>query len=272
MIRLFVSDLDGTLLTDEKKVSKTDRIALQKLKNAGIEICFATGRNRVEIEQVMQNIDLPYYQVTQNGAQVYGVEGEMLHSSQFEAQAALNLYRFIQSIYSVPVIIDALFGQTSELKRIIPIEQKSYFSYEDNAIFKHIEELDRKIGSEVIPIKFSYFADVPTLRWLEKEVHIRFPNQFTSFLVDKDCLDFMPLEVNKATGVQLLMDHLGISEQEVVCIGDSENDISMFDIISLSFAMETASSTVQSKASQVVSSVADAADNILYSFKSTINM
>jgi predicted mannosyl-3-phosphoglycerate phosphatase (HAD superfamily) len=49
MICLLVSDLDGTLLTDDKNVSKADQIALLKLKEAGVHICLATGRNKAEI-------------------------------------------------------------------------------------------------------------------------------------------------------------------------------------------------------------------------------
>ncbi|MCH5584161.1 HAD family hydrolase [Shimazuella sp. AN120528] len=275
MIRLFVSDLDGTLLTDEKTVSRTDQVALQKLKDAGIEICLATGRNRTEIEQVMQHLKLPYYQVTQNGAEVYGENGQLLHSSQFQPQTALVLFQLIQSFgIFVPIIIDAFLGNNlSDLKRVIPFEQKSHFSYEDDDVFKHVSGLDNKIGVEIMPIKFSCFGDVRLLRLLEAEVHKQLPNQLNSFLVDKDCLDFMPLYVHKGAGLQLILDHLGLSKDEVVCIGDSENDISMFDLISNSFAMETASSHVQSKASKTASSVADAVEwTISYSGKNMIQL
>jgi Cof subfamily protein (haloacid dehalogenase superfamily) len=274
MIRLLVSDLDGTLLTNEKKVSKTDQIALKKLVDAGINICLATGRNKGEVEQVMQGIDLSYHQVNQNGAQVYTEKGQLLHSSQFSSQNATNLYHLIESFdLSAHVIIDAFLGSSkSEVKRVIPMEQKSYFQYEDDALFKHLDHLDEKIGGEVLPIKFSYFGKVSMLRFLEEEVHKRFPNQFTSFLVDKNCLDFMPLHVNKGTGLQFLLDHLDVSPNEVVCIGDSENDISMFDLIPHSFAMKTASSHVQSKASRTAASVAEAAEWLLNSRKSAIQL
>lgn len=273
MIRLFVSDLDGTLLTDDKKISRADRIALERLQNTGIELCFATGRNKAEIEKVMENLEFKYHQVSQNGAQVYTANGQLLHSSQFHDHSAFELYQFIRSFgLDVPVIIDAFLDiGKSELKRIIPIEQKSYFQCEDDNVFKHVSELEKKIGFENLPIKFSYFGDVQMLRFLEAEVHKRFPNKFNSFLVDKDCLDFMPPHVNKGSGLKMLFDHLGLSHEEAVCIGDSENDISMFDVIPHSFAMKTAGSMVQSKASKRVSSVADAVDwTISYSEKNVI--
>lgn len=275
MIRLLVSDLDGTLLTDEKKICQTDQIALEKLQNAGISICFATGRNKAEIGTVMQNLQFNYHQVSQNGAQVYTANGQLLHSSHFHDQSALELYLFIQSLeLNVPVIIDAFLDSSrSELKRVIPMEQKSYFKYEDDKVFKHVSALEKKIGYETLPIKFSYFGNIQMLRFLEAEVQKRFPNKFNSFLVDKDCLDFMPLHVNKGSGLKILFNHLGLSHEEVVCIGDSENDISMFDLIPHSFAMKTASSNVQSKASKVVSSVADAVEwTISYSGKSAIRL
>jgi Cof subfamily protein (haloacid dehalogenase superfamily) len=275
MIRLLVSDLDGTLLTDDKKISQADKIALEKLQKAGIDICFATGRNKEEIKNVMRDLEFHYHQVSQNGAQIYSANGTLLHSSSFQGYTGLELYQFIRSLgFDVPVIVDAyLNAGQSEFKRLIPTEHKSYFQYQDDHVFQHVSELDQKIGYNAFPIKFSYFEDVQKLRTIETEVHKRFPDMFTSFMVDKNCLDFMPLHVNKGTGLQILFDHLRVRPDEVVCIGDSENDIAMFDLITHSFAMNTASSVVRSKASQTVTSVADAVEwTISYSEKNAIKL
>ena len=108
MIRLLVSDLDGTLLTDEKTVSKTDQLALTKIIDAGINICFATGRNKKEVEFVMQGLDWNYHQVTQNGAQVYTAKNQLLQSSQFSPIDAKRLYQLVESFrLPIHVIMDA---------------------------------------------------------------------------------------------------------------------------------------------------------------------
>jgi hydroxymethylpyrimidine pyrophosphatase-like HAD family hydrolase len=90
-----------------------------------------------------------------------------------------------------------------------------------------------------------------------------FPRQLDSFLSSPYCLDIMPKGVNKGSGIQRLADNLGISLSEVACIGDSENDLSMFGDTPHSFAMDVARQSVKQSATRVVSSVTEAVDWVL---------
>lgn len=69
--------------------------------------------------------------------------------------------------------------------------------------------------------------------------------------------DQMPLHVNRGSEIKLLLDLLSIERNEVVCMEDLENDISMFDSIH-SFVMKSASSIVQSNAARISASVTEA--------------
>lgn len=266
MFRLLVTDLDGTLLTADKQVSKRDQRALRRLQHTGISLCLATGRNKMEVADVMRDMDDSYHQVTQNGAQVFTDNGQVLCAHYFHPTEALMLYRWIASLeLYTRVIVDATvnIGDKQWMKRIIPEEQRTFFSVSDSNIFSYFSQLDEKIGKNVLPTKFSYFAELDVLNSIAESVHKRFPGKFSSFLSDTNCLDFMPLHIDKGSGVHSLLKHLELSPEEVVCVGDSENDLAMFAVIPNNFAMDTASPQVQANARSVVTGVADVVEWVL---------
>ncbi|KAL0906122.1 hypothetical protein M5K25_024587 [Dendrobium thyrsiflorum] len=56
-----------------------------------------------------------------------------------------------------------------------------------------------------------------------------------------DMLEIIPLGASKGNGVKLLLDHLGVSEKEVLAIGDGENDVEMLKLASLGIALANGS-------------------------------
>lgn len=56
MIKLFATDLDGTLLKDHQYVEKENQLAIQSLYNRGIEIAFATGRTDQDIVYLFEQL------------------------------------------------------------------------------------------------------------------------------------------------------------------------------------------------------------------------
>ncbi len=261
IIQLFVSDLDGTLLSEEKTVIPRDKLALEKLLENGINICLASGRNELEIAKSIGGVYRTYHRISQNGAQIYTSDGQLLQSKLFEGDFAYQLYKTVES-YQLPihVIVDSVVEDNNgkHLKRFIPSEQSSFFPIDDTTIFEESPNLLQRIGKDVFPTKFSYFAEMSHLKELEVRLQQTYLSKFDSFVSDTNCLDFMPLHVNKGSALRTLIEHLEIEADEVVCIGDSFNDLSMFAEIPNSFAMKTARDKVRSKAKYTVTSVAEA--------------
>ncbi len=73
----------------------------------------------------------------------------------------------------------------------------------------------------------------------------------------------MPLSVSKGDALKRLIKELGIAPEEIACIGDSFNDLSMFALTPHSFAMSASREEILSRASKVVHSVAEAIDLII---------
>ena len=74
----------------------------------------------------------------------------------------------------------------------------------------------------------------------------------------KRYVDIMPRGVSKGSALRRLMEHLQIEANEVACIGDSFNDISMFEVTPHSFTLHHAHPYVKEKANHIVRSVEEA--------------
>lgn len=252
-MKLFVTDLDGTLLDSGKKVTPRDRAALQLAASEGIEICLASGRMDQELQYVMEEIDGIYHRISQNGAFVYTKEGKLLQSTTFDAEVAKQLfllaweYRFVslvcidQSIY-IP-------EKTAESRLV-----------EDRMFAPFIEQPDilDRLADDFSPCKLSFFGDLEKLKQLQQEVENLFPNAMESFISDKDCLDLMPPGTSKGAGLGVLVREIGVKPSEVACVGDAFNDLSMFEFTPHSFAMAHSPAEIRHNAKFAVHSVADA--------------
>ena len=78
-----------------------------------------------------------------------------------------------------------------------------------------------------------------------------------------DGYSLMKKGVNKAYGIRLLAEKRKIALNEIAVLGDSKNDLEMFDLIEQSYAMENSHPLLKEKAGAVVKTVADALRRIM---------
>lgn len=266
MIQLFVTDLDGTLLDKHKRIDLANQHALSKIAQSGLQICLATGRNELEIEEAIEDQYRTSHRISQNGAQIYTVDGKLLRSAMFESDLAYQVYQTAElSGLFDGVIVDGIVKHTygDEMKRFFETKHRPHLRIGDSNIFEETNDIARKIGTSMFPTKFSYFGSIAKLKMLERNIQQKFPGKIDSFIVDKNCLDFMPKNINKGTALHVLLKHLRLRSDQIACVGDSHNDLSMFELTPYCFAMKSAPEEVKNQANYIVTSVAEAARHVL---------
>jgi Cof subfamily protein (haloacid dehalogenase superfamily) len=259
MIKLLVTDLDGTLLNEQKKVSMENRISVKNIRNAGLEVCLASARTYHEIEYVMDILQGDFSAVSQNGSFIHTRDRSLLQGSYFESEDAL----YISALAKVfPV---ALFAGCADHGIYTPPKTEVYRSIEPRmfVLCRETPDMDEAIRAGLTVTKFSFYGDIEILKKMQIALMDSGRDKLSAVISDRDCLDVMPKAVSKGKALDVLMKHLSLMPDEVACIGDSFNDISMFGVCSHSFAMEGALSEVKRHAQHVVSSVSEAAVWIL---------
>ncbi|ANY69418.1 hypothetical protein BBD42_25240 [Paenibacillus sp. BIHB 4019] len=261
MIKLIVSDLDGTLMNHARQIEKRDLDAIESALNEDLELCIASGRMYSEIKMIMQQLTERYYAIGQNGATVYNKEIELLASYVFEPEVSS---RVLQTTRSFEQFVN--FIHCTDDTFYIRKRTEASLSYENRILTACTERGDVETAlanNEMRCSKISFFGELNHLMQMKNELNDLFTGAIETFISDKDCLDVMPLNVSKGVGLSLLMSKLGLHPSEVACIGDSFNDLSMFAITEHSYAMSSSHAEIKQKASYTVQSVAEAIDHIL---------
>lgn len=252
MIKLFVSDLDGTMFHNGK-LFEHDIEALKNLVNQGVILCFASGRLDYEIVEIMERLEGNFHRISMNGTYIYSNDGEALLDATFHPTVVGKIYDMISSNKFLRYVADNTTYYIEEKNDLV-------HEIEKNSSMKAVElnTLKEELGNSITPKKYVVIGEDDDLLELQAELQKELPEYITSFISAKNCLDIVPANVSKGSAIQILIDKLEIKPEEIACVGDSYNDISMFELTPNSFAMENADDDVKKHAAFIVPSVSEA--------------
>ncbi|KEK25997.1 Cof-type HAD-IIB family hydrolase [Bacillus gaemokensis] len=253
MIKLFVSDLDDTLVYNVSHMDKGDEKALCWLADQGTNICFASGRFTHRIHHAVNKFTFPYYTTGLNGATMLLPDGEIFHESTFDDRVAQEIYRYIHEKGLADIVC-------AKEQRYTKRKNKHHHIFEEymGVHIAEVESLEEEFGKTVRPAKLFVYGEEEKIVNLDQELRENFHEQAEIFISGKRYVDIMPMGVSKGSALKRLMEHLKVEAHEVACIGDSFNDISMFAVTPHSFTLHHAHPYVKDKACHVVRSVEEA--------------
>lgn len=264
MIKMIISDLDGTLLSFDNKVHEDDIKAINAALEHGIDICLASGRKDIDIQAVAKMIGGKFHRISQNGAFAFSRDDQELHRTAFDPEIAKKLYERIlgEDVITILSTIDKEYVEVKN-EEILKIEERLFSPIEEE------KDLKTKIGKSIHTSKIIINGAEKTIRQLQKELMDTFPNELDTYISESKILDLMPKNISKGNAIKILLKTIGINPEEIACIGDSYNDIPMFKLTKNSYAMSSAHPDVKKEATFIVGSVAEAIEQILNSSKVT---
>lgn len=246
-IKLVALDLDGTLLTSDKRISEENKRAIQAARAKGVQVVLTTGRPLKAIEPFLEELNLlgeGNYSITFNGGLVQENTGRVLDKIGFGLEEARTI-RAVTRQLDLPLAL--LFGGTIYT---LPSEQPSLYAVLspllDAVDIDDADLPDIVYNKAVTAIEATYLDE--RIPQIPKELH----EQFEIFKSRDILLEWSPKGVHKANGLAKLIQHLGIERSEVMACGDEENDVSMVEWAGLGVAMANASATLKEVASVVL--------------------
>lgn len=251
MYKLIAMDMDGTLLNEKKQISEKTREAIMKAKEKGVKIVLASGRPLEGIERYLEELELKSgedYVLSFNGCLVQNtVTKQTIMKKTLKGRDLHYLYEISKNI---GVNIHAF----SKMGCITPTLTK-YSEVEGNinGIPVHVityNEVDE--AEDITKIMMVDEAEVleQAIKNLPEEVYKR----YTVVRSAPYFLEFLNKEGNKGAGVKALAEHLGITEQEIICVGDAGNDLHMIEYAGLGVAMGNAFEEVKEIADYITKS------------------
>ncbi|WP_241655947.1 HAD family hydrolase [Halobacillus litoralis] len=257
MIKLFVTDLDGTLLGMDHYIKHEDVDALKQMIEQGTPLAVASGRMDHEIAEVLKRVGVNGHRVSQNGAFVFDDSDKEIHSKTFESELAK---RILEAIDDEPMI-----KTVSTAKETFTKEHNEWIDIISAQMFHDIivnPEVKEQIGASITPSKITLHGKEKDVVAAAEKIADTFGDEIDSFISHETCVDMMPKSINKQSGLRHLMEGLGLKADEIACVGDSFNDLSMFEMTPHSYAMSAAHPEVKANAAHTVDHVHKAIEDL----------
>ncbi len=255
-MELVVFDLDGTLLNRQSAISDYTSETLELLDEKGIAYTVATGRTLHGARAILDGHRFPLPQAYKNGVMIWHPEtgkyssGATLTPDELEnvvgACMRNGLTPFVftldedqqNAVYHPPLVSDIerdLIRSISveEYERVCPLD-----ALPENATVTHVNAIG---ASEAIHA---------VLRSVEDEAHLV---AYSGVALEGEqwrWLDVHHSDASKGGAIEALKAMLGI--ERVICFGDSDNDLSMFETADESYAPANANDRIKSAATEVI--------------------
>ncbi len=253
-IKLIALDLDGTLLTDEKKITKDTMHILKRASDQGVIIAIATGRPFMGIPEELRTLDGIRYAMTSNGAKIIDMENHsILMEHLLSADLAVkmleigNHYDALQEVYFEDQ------GYVDEAK------MQQLAKYHHNPNMWEYFRTTRKQVPDIMALTKEKHQDMDKVQMLFADLSERDAAweeiEKIQGVTQVDSLGYN-IEINAAgvnKGVKLLElgEKLGIKREEIMACGDGQNDITMIQMVGFGVAMGNAIEAVKKVADYV---------------------
>ena len=255
-IRMIATDMDGTLLDDEKNIPEENLAALAECAARGIEIVPATGRTMVGLPEEVKNLPGVRYAITVNGAVVMDLkENAVISTCRIGADLAVKLMelaRDSQDDIMYDAYVDGLGYTTSTFYNnfdryvstppLVQLLRKTRTVVDDNIDYV------RTCKKEVDKINM-FFVD-PEARERMRKILEDMPEIIVTSAISSN-LEINAKGADKGGALLRLAEHLGIRREETMAFGDGGNDLTMIKEAGLGVAMENGYEYVKAAADHI---------------------
>ncbi len=248
MIKLVVTDIDGTIYTPETGISSNVKSCIKELIKKGVKIVIATGRTYGSAKVIADKIGIQCPLICYQGGLVCSYEGEILdvqYLNENIAREIINDFRE-KNIHLNVYINDTLYVEDDDeyIKDYIGDKGIDYFKVNS------FDDLNFSKLNKLLAIKYNMtFIDN-----LVKELREKYPQIYTVKSHNYFC-EIAAKEATKGNAIKFLASKYKIKPEEIIAIGDQNNDIEMVETAGIGIAMGNGTEEIKKAANYVTDSI-----------------
>jgi len=233
-IKMIVTDLDGTLLREDKTVSQRTVSALEECRAKGIKTVYATGRGGTSAN--IAPVALFDGAVVNNGALAYAGD-KLIYSKLIPIENVRNL---------LVACDNAGFGISAECGGV------HYVGVNAIAVWPWLQHFNHKVvdfNKHDIDVEKLYTTtDTPKVldiiqQHLTNDIHLFESLDGYAMIMHK--------EATKSSAISILAKHWNIKQKEIIAFGDDMNDIDLLEYSNIGIAMGNAIDDVKAAANEI---------------------
>lgn len=260
MYRIVATDLDGTLLKNDKTISPFTESELKRINDLGVIFLPSTGRTHVEIPEPVRKLPFLRYALCCNGGAVYDYELEKyIFETTIDLSLGLEVLHFLKDYPVCPsfVINGKRYVQGDETdhipEEILRIMAKGIL-FNCTGLYE-LETKVKELNSGIQ--KMMIYPNKPEYR---DEVMAVLSKQFPQLEVSSSGPSYIEVNakgIDKGVALHKFCDLLNIDIKDTMVFGDAENDIAMLKVAGLSVVMDNGTDKAKEYADQICPSNED---------------
>lgn len=255
--KLICLDMDGTLLNSQKKISERNLIAIKKANDLGVKIAVCTGRIFTSAYYYSNMIGVKTPIIASNGSYIREKDSnDVIYKSVLGMENCYAVLKILQKHKIVPHFFtsNSIYAEKlvhfsahyNDANKTMPKENKVWIN-----ITNQWDEVFKKNELEIIKA-VAADDDLDKIRKAKEE--LKSLNILEVVSSSKNNFEVMCKGSSKGRATQILADFYSITPEEVICMGDNENDISMIKFAGLGVAMANGEDCVKEIATYVTTS------------------
>ncbi|MDA7026067.1 Cof-type HAD-IIB family hydrolase [Bacillus sp. CLL-7-23] len=248
---LIALDLDGTLLKDDKTISKNAQKVIGQLKEKGHHVCISTGRPYRASSMYYDQLQLDTPIVNFNGAFVHHPKNE--NWGRFHTSLDLGVVKQIVEVSESYNVHNILAEVTDDV----------YFHYHDEKLIDiftmgspniTVGDLRKNLGANVTSVLIhAKEEDVPSIRTYLSDVHAEVVDH-RRWAAPWHVIELIRSGINKAIGLEKVANHYNVPKERIIAFGDEDNDLEMLEFAGCGVAMGNGIEGVKQIADHVTTS------------------
>ncbi|HCQ5549180.1 TPA: HAD family phosphatase [Clostridioides difficile] len=245
--KLIVTDMDGTLLGNNHKVTDENKTALQKVIKNGINVTLATGRafDSAKCNVDFLKEDMPI--IACNGSLIREQNGNIIYSNKIDTTTCLNILDVLDKydIYYQCNSIDSMLSKKIEGRE----DRLSVFLGSETEVIIRDDLREEIFKKDILKFVIIEEKNPSILDEIRKELRKVQGIKITSSWPNN--IEVMNEGVDKGNAVKILAEKMNIDREDIIAFGDNYNDIEMIKFAGLGVAMGNAEELIKQEADYV---------------------
>lgn len=241
MIKLIVSDVDGTLAEDGSPALNPEIFeVILKLREKGLQVVIASGRPWASVQNAFESIKEKIFYVSNNGAYV-GCYGRCLYAYPIDRSMVRQIISRVRICPELEIVYAGVNGDYVETKN------EKLCSWLVDSYKFNLTRVEDLLTLDEPCLKISIYKP-EGIEEATRDIFEEFRDKMKIACAGDMWMDCMAKDVNKGRAVKTIQESLGISPEETMAFGDQLNDIEMLGQAYYSFAVANAREEVRKAA------------------------
>jgi Cof subfamily protein (haloacid dehalogenase superfamily) len=248
---LLATDLDGTLVGDDMRLSPRLKAAVQEAQRRGIMVTIATGRMPGQTLSFARELNIRTPLICGQGGLIFDQESNrILHKVSLPLPLVRKAVHFARERGLLFQVFD---HERAYVDRLEPFSE--FYRRLTNAPIQEVGDLVAFWQHE--PLKFLVFAEPEEVPELIAALEQSFDHQLQVIRTHARIVEGVPLGISKGRALAFLADYLGVPRQATIAIGDQDNDADMVAWAGLGVAMQNGNEAVKRVADVIAPPLAE---------------